>query len=162
MLEVLAPSEGSLLDGPCPACGCPLPLDPWHHLLEACTAFPAQVPVDSYPWLALGREFGVGYALMAATARYLPVVEAARALLLTGAGALSSVAQEEVPAPGVSLGEELVEAASVSGPRAAEQVALFGLLGAACPPTGGLSSWASRGLGFAELALHAAVVTCLL
>ena len=124
LLEVLAPSEGSLLDGPCPACGCPLPLDPWHHLLEACTAFPAQVPVDSYPWLALGREFGVGYALMAATAQYLPVVEAARALLLTGAGALSLVAQEEVPAPGVSLGEEPAEAASLSGPRAEEQVAL--------------------------------------
>ena len=62
---------------------------------------------------------------MAATARYLPVVEAARALLLTGAGALSSVAQEEEePAPAVSLGEELLEAASLRGPRAEEQVAL--------------------------------------
>ena len=35
LLEVLALSEGSLIDIPWPTCGCPLPLDPWHHLLES-------------------------------------------------------------------------------------------------------------------------------
>ena len=115
LLEVLAPSEGSLIDGPCPACGCPLPLDPWHHLLESCVAFPTHVPVASYPWLALGREFGVGYALVSAMAWYLPVVEIARALLLTGAGDLGQLDPAEGPETGVSLGGELLELTSVGG-----------------------------------------------
>ena len=91
LLELLAPSEGSLLDGPCPACGYTLPLDPWHHLLESCMAFPAHVPVASYLLLALGWEFGVGYTFILAMARYLPVVEAARVFLLTGAGDLGQL-----------------------------------------------------------------------
>ena len=74
MLEMLAPSEGSLLDGPCPACSCPLTMDPWHHILESFIAFPAYIPVASYPWLALGWEFGVDYTLISATVQYLPVV----------------------------------------------------------------------------------------
>ena len=113
ILEVSAPFEGSLLDGPCPAYDFPLPLDPWHYLLVSCMAFPAHVPVASYPWLALGWELGVGYAFISMIARYLPVVEAARALLLPGARDLGQLELVEGPETGVSLGGELLEVASL-------------------------------------------------
>ena len=103
LLEVLAPSECSLIDGPYPAYGCPLPLDPWHHLLESCMAFPAHLPVASYLWMALGWEFGVGYTLISAMAWYLPVVEIARALLLTGARDLGQLDPAEGSKTGVFL-----------------------------------------------------------
>ena len=84
-------------------------------------AFPTHVPVASYPWLALGREFGVGYALISATARYLPVVEIARALLLTGAGDLGQLDPAEGPETGVSRGEELLEVATLGCAQAEEE-----------------------------------------
>ena len=118
LLEVLAPSKGCLIDSPCPACGYPLPLDPWYHLLESYVAFPAHVPVASYPWLALGRGFGVHYALISAMACYLPVVEISRALLLTGAGDLGQFDLEEGPETKVSLGGELLEVASLGDTKA--------------------------------------------
>ena len=71
-----------LRDGPCPACGSRLPLDAWHHVLVSCPGFPSRVPLACLPWLALGREFGLGYPLVAATAWYLPVLTAARDLLV--------------------------------------------------------------------------------
>ena len=71
-----------LRDGPCPACGGWLPLDVWDHVLVSCTVFLSWVPLACVPWLALGREFGLGYPLVAATALYLQVLMAARDLLV--------------------------------------------------------------------------------
>ena len=71
-----------LRDGLCPACGGRLPLDAWHHVLVSCPGFPSRVPLACLPWLALGREFGLGYPLVAATACYLPVLMAALDLLV--------------------------------------------------------------------------------
>ena len=76
-------------------------------------AFPAHVPMASYQWLALGWEFGVGYALISAMAWYLPVVEIAQALFLTWAGDLGQLDPEEGLDTGVSLGGELLEVASL-------------------------------------------------
>ena len=48
-------------------------------------------------------------------ARYLPVVEAARALLLTGAGDLGQLELAEGPETGVFLRGELLEVVSLGG-----------------------------------------------
>ena len=77
MLEVLAPAESALRDGPCPTCGCQLPFDAWHHMLVSCPVLLPHMPLAYLPWLALGREFGLGYLLVATTAQYLTVLEAA-------------------------------------------------------------------------------------
>ena len=142
MLEVLAPAEGALRDGPCPACGGGLPFDAWHHVLVSCPVFPSHVLPASLPWLALGREFGLGYPLVAATAQYLPVLEAARDLLVVSpddpVGArvalglpgaqLGGGAAPGAPPGGLGLGglgepEEPSEAPGVvEGPRAGSAV----------------------------------------
>ena len=106
LLAVLAPETGALVDGPCPACHGPLPVDAWHHLLVHCDAFPALVPVECRPWVALGREFGLGYPIVAATAQYLPVLELAQRLLVPdAAGPTAGPATAVLEAPCITTEE---------------------------------------------------------